>query len=197
MKFVLICIQAVLLVACNSSIDYDKIPTFDQDGYVNAIIEIPAGTNKKFEYDHSNHAFVQDVKNGKKRSIHFLPYLGNYGYIPNTLSDNSQGGDGDPLDVLVLSESAETGDVLKVVIIGGIGLIDEGEIDTKLIAVPVDVEKRILDYVDIKELNKNHPVVVKMICEWFVNYDKNEKTFVKSILTKQEAIKELEDSQGI
>ena len=44
-------------------------------------------------------SFIIDKKNGEERIVQFLPYVGNYGYIPSTFSDPEEGGDGDALDV--------------------------------------------------------------------------------------------------
>ena len=44
----------------------------------------------------------KDYKDGKERIIQFLPYPGNYGFIPETLA-----GDGDPIDVIDLDEAEE------------------------------------------------------------------------------------------
>ena len=46
----------------------------------------------------------KDYKDGKERIIQFLPYPGNYGFIPETLA-----GDGDPIDVIDLDESEQRG----------------------------------------------------------------------------------------
>ncbi len=68
-----------------------------------------------------------------------------YGFIPRTwcgsrvarLSPTSSGGDKDPLDICVLTERpvSRTEILLKTRVIGGIGMIDDGEADDKIIAV--------------------------------------------------------------
>ncbi|MEM1216335.1 MAG: inorganic diphosphatase, partial [Bacteroidota bacterium] len=102
------------------------------DGVVNMIVEIPAGTNRKVEFDYEMGIFKTDQKNGKDRIIDFLPYPGNYGFVPGTLMDKARGGDGDALDILVLSEAQPTGSLLSVRMLGALVLRDRGEIDTKL-----------------------------------------------------------------
>ena len=49
-----------------------------------AIVEIPAGTNKKFEYNYNTKTFEIEIINGLERTINYLPYPGNYGFINNT-----------------------------------------------------------------------------------------------------------------
>ena len=122
----------------NSNIsDYDNIATYAENKAVRAVIEIPAGTNHKLEYDKTAKKFVNDQRNGKDRVIDFLPYVGNYGFVPSTLMDESKGGDGDALDILVLSETLSSQTVIEVIPIAILKLKDDGELDTKLIAVPL------------------------------------------------------------
>ena len=107
--------------------------------------------------------------------IKFLPYLGNYGFIPSTYSDPNKGGDGDALDILVLSESAKIGDVIETVPIAILKLIDDGEIDYKIISVPSDRNNRIIDVDNFKDFNKNYAEVKLIIETWFLNYNKLDK----------------------
>src|SRR5690606_18639853 len=117
-------------------IDYDQLPLLSENGYYQAVIEIPSGTNKKYEYNVTTKTFEIDQKNGRDRIINFLSYPGNYGFIPSTLSDKTKGGDGDALDVLLLSEAHQIGDVVEIIPITMLKLLDQGEEDYKIIAVP-------------------------------------------------------------
>jgi inorganic pyrophosphatase len=67
-------------------------------------IEIPAGTKQKWEFNDETGEIEKDYKDEKERIIQFLPYPGNYGFIPETLA-----GDGDPIDVIDLDESEQRG----------------------------------------------------------------------------------------
>ena len=88
-------------------IDYKKA------GLYQVLVEIPAGTRQKWEVNHKNGSLEWEFKNGKPRKVKFLGYPGNYGIIPQTLT-----GDGDALDIIVLSGSANRGDILEVKVIG-------------------------------------------------------------------------------
>jgi inorganic pyrophosphatase len=94
---------------------------------VNAIIEIPADERNKYELDKDLGVFRLD------RMLHSaMHYPGDYGFIPRTYGD-----DNDPLDVLVLmKEPVFTGCLVEVRPIGVFKLIDRGEADEKIIAVP-------------------------------------------------------------
>ena len=134
------------------------------------VVEIPAGTNKKIEYDHDKNNFPIDIKNGEERIIDFLPYPGNYGFVPSTMMNRMQGGDGDALDVLVLSEHAPTQSVLEIIPIALLSLLDNGEIDYKIIAVPVDPVRRVIDAVSLSDLTTKYPNLQQIIELWFTSY---------------------------
>lgn len=121
------------------------IPSFTPEGVLQAVIEIPAGTNTKYEYNREELRFQPDMREGKARKVNFLPYPVNYGFIPSTRMEKERGGDGDPLDVLLLAEHVPTGSVVPVIPIGLLRLSDLGELDHKVLAIPADPEKRIID----------------------------------------------------
>lgn len=181
----------VLICSCNQKSDYYKTPSFSESGAVNAVIEIPAGTNTKYEYDPVAKQFVIDQENGKDRVIDFLSYPTNYGFVPSTLSDKKTGGDGDALDILVLSESQETGTIVEVVPIAMLKLLDKGEHDYKIIAVPFEKDKRIVKASTYTELQNNYPAVIEIIELWFLNYNKNDVAQVEGWADEREAMKEI------
>lgn len=138
---------------------------------MNVVVEIPAGTNHKIEYSHETHDFVMDtLAGGEERLVRFLPYPGNYGFVPGTLMDKERGGDGDPLDVLVISESVATGSILRVRPIGALLLRDQGEVDTKIIAVPADSLQRTLPVDNFIDFMLLHDPARRIVEGWFLNY---------------------------
>lgn len=91
------------------------------------VVEIPQGSSTKFEIDKSNGHVVVD-------RIVSMPvaYPANYGAVPSTLAD-----DGDNLDALVFTrEPLPPGVMIKVRVVGVLPMVDGGEQDDKLIAVP-------------------------------------------------------------
>lgn len=96
---------------------------------VQAIIEIPAqGAPVKYEVDKTQDALVVD---------RFLStamfYPCNYGYIPQTLSE-----DGDPIDILVVTPTpVMAGAVIRCRPVGMLNMTDEAGVDTKVLAVPI------------------------------------------------------------
>ena len=94
----------------------------------NVIIEVPKGSNNKYEYNAEYDVF--ELNRVLYSSVH---YPGCYGFIPHTL-----GGDNDPLDVIVLTgEPVLTGTVLKARVVGCLKMIDDKGQDEKILAVPV------------------------------------------------------------
>jgi inorganic pyrophosphatase len=92
-----------------------------------AVVEIPKGSRVKYEFDEKTHRF---------RINRVLPnsvaYPLNYGFVPNSLST-----DGDPSDILIPSVDAlEQGCIVEVRPVGVLYMIDGGEEDHKVFAVP-------------------------------------------------------------
>lgn len=168
-------LAATLGVACQSSssepaVDYGSLVAINDQG-INVVVEIPAGTNHKIEYRKAEDEFVTEQQNGLDRIIRFLPYPGNYGFIPGTFMDPERGGDGDALDVLVLSEALPTGSVISALPVGALRLKDGGEIDTKIIAVPVDPARRIIDVTNFRDFLVLYDPAKRIIEEWFLSYN--------------------------
>lgn len=138
------------------------------DGNIRAVIEIPSGTVEKWELDKSTGEIKWEVVNRKPRVVDYIGYPGNYGMIPQTLLSKEKGGDGDPLDILVLGPPAERGQILKCKIIGVLNLMDNGEKDDKILAVSSNTPMHNLN--SIEELNRDYNGVIEIIELWFTNY---------------------------
>ena len=96
-------------------------------GEINVLVEIPMNSNIKYELDKDSGVIMVD------RFLHTaMNFPSNYGFVPNTLAD-----DGDPLDVMVLSDYAVApGTIIPSVVIGMLEMEDEAGVDTKILAVP-------------------------------------------------------------
>jgi len=163
------------LTSCQSgdlSSKQDAVPrtTFNEDGSINAYIEIPAGSNVKNEMDKDNHEVKPEQLDGKERVIDFLPYPGNYGFIAGTNMTKRQGGDGDALDVLVLSDARNIGTAIKILPIGIILLEDKGEKDHKIIAVPFEESERTINVEKFSSFITKYNAAHFIVQEWFMNY---------------------------
>ena len=147
------------------------LPSFSEAGVLQGVVEIPAGTNRKFEYDKTALQFKPDIRDGQPRMVHFLPYPVNYGFIPSTKMVKEQGGDGDPLDVLILAESIPTGTVVPVQPIGLLLLKDLGEWDNKVLAIPADASRRIIPATDWTSFQRDYSAIRHILELFFLYYD--------------------------
>ena len=145
----------------------DKTPD-----YVNCIIEIPKNTRAKYELDKESGLLILD------RVLYASTYYpANYGLVPRTFCD-----DGDPLDIVVLSQIAVVPMcVLSAKVIGVMRMLDEGHADDKIIAV-AEHDMSVNHYDDIKELPTHF---LRELRHFFEEYKTLEKKTV-----------EVEDFQG-
>lgn len=189
----LLLLASIVVVSCapTPQRNYNELSMTDSDRRMQAVIEIPAGTNKKIEIDKETQTFKTDQRDGRDRVIGFLSYPGNYGFIAGTLSDKSKGGDGDAVDVLVIGEAFNTGEVVAVVPVAMLKLIDNGEEDFKILAVPADQSLNVLKLQDLSEDPKKGEAIKKIVETWFLNYDTDPAT-VSGWATKEETLKYIE-----
>lgn len=153
-------------VACQP--DYLNLPPYNAQGQLQMVVEIPAGSRAKFELNKQSGRLEQDIKDGTPRFIDYLPYPVHYGFVPGTLLTIKEGGDGDPLDVMLLDGTVERGDIVPIRLLGVMYLLDGGQNDHKLIAVSVDgvfAEVR-----DLQDLMSNFPGVTEIVSTFFVGY---------------------------
>lgn len=144
------------------------VPYKTTDGSYQAVVEIPAGTLEKWQTDFGSGAFYHDVKDGKPRIIDFLPYPMNYGFIPQTLLSRDKGGDGDPMDVLILSSAQPRGAICPVRVIGALKLQERGEMDTKVIALSPDGPFQGVN--SMADLLLHYPGAAEILRLWFEGY---------------------------
>jgi inorganic pyrophosphatase len=140
-----------------------------------AVIEIPAGSTEKWEMNKSRPGFLEweretDAEgNESLRNIRYLPYPFNYGALPGTMAARDEGGDCDPLDVVVLGPALTAGATVAVRALGRLAMIDHGELDDKILAVTVD-DPLYKDIETLEDLNRHFPGITLIIETWFKNY---------------------------
>lgn len=152
----------------------DGHPARSADGRLNVVIEVPAGTLAKWEVDAESGVLEWEMKDGARRVVQFLAYPGNYGMVPSTLHSKEGGGDGDPLDVIVLGASMARGALVSVTPIGVLGMLDGGELDQKIVAVASGTPFE--EVTSIEELDERFPGATKILATWFASYKGPGKT---------------------
>lgn len=141
--------------------DFDKIPAGkDAPHDIYVAIEIPANSSPiKYEIEKEFSAIMVD-----RFMATPMFYPANYGFIPNTLSE-----DGDPLDVLVITPyPVLPGSVIRCRPVGVLNMTDEAGPDAKLVAVPHD--KLTTVYKEIQDVNDIPELLRQQITHFFENY---------------------------
>ncbi|MDX1399052.1 MAG: inorganic diphosphatase [Oceanospirillum sp.] len=151
--------------------DFDKIPAGkDAPNDIYVAIEIPAQSSPiKYEIEKDYSAIMVD-----RFMATPMFYPANYGFIPNTLSE-----DGDALDVLVITPyPVLPGSVIRCRPVGVLNMSDEAGPDAKLVAVPHD--KLTTVYKEIQDVDDIPTLLREQITHFFENYkDLEEGKWVK------------------
>ncbi|MDI3256488.1 MAG: inorganic diphosphatase [Kyrpidia sp.] len=124
---------------------------------VDAFIEIPTGSQNKYEYDKQKGVFRLD-------RVLYSPmhYPTEYGYIPETLAE-----DGDPLDILVLTTFPTfPGCVIESRVVGVLLMTDDKGKDEKLLGVPTEDPR----WKQVQSLNDVPPHILDEIAHFFSVY---------------------------
>lgn len=142
--------------------DLSRIPAQPEAGLLNVLIEIPAGSKNKYEFDKDMQALILD-----RVLFASVQYPFDYGFIPNTLAD-----DGDPLDgMVIMDQPTFPGCVIASRPIGMLEMIDGGDRDEKLLCVPAEDPR----YDQVKTLDDIAAHRLDEIAEFFRTYKNLEK----------------------
>lgn len=115
-----------------------------------AVVEVPKGSRNKYEY--SKRAGVIKLDRVLFSPLH---YPGDYGFIPQSYFE-----DGDPLDILVMmNEPTFPGCVIEARPIGMFKMVDKGQPDYKILAVPA-TDPNFDDYKDLEDVPRHFPTEV-------------------------------------
>jgi inorganic pyrophosphatase len=157
---------------------------------VDVIIEISKSSHIKYEYDKERNIIKCD------RILHTpMKYPFNYGFIPNTLSE-----DGDPLDVVVLmDDKLVPGCMIRCKILGYLHTKDDEGNDPKMIVCPIQkvdpLWKDVHDLFNIYE-NANEFITLMRVKYFFEHYKdlENKKVYIGDFHNKEDALKVYEES---
>jgi inorganic pyrophosphatase len=152
----------------------------------NVVVEIPQGSQDKYEYDEELDVVKLDrVLFGSQR------FPANYGFIPQTRAE-----DGDHTDVVLLTTNPLFPGVIAVArAIGFMGMIDGGEVDNKIIAVPVN-DPRFDDILTLEDLPQHKLAEIRNFFETYKLLNKK-VVEVKGFEGKDRAVQELENTRKV
>ncbi|HDQ16575.1 MAG TPA: inorganic diphosphatase [Candidatus Vogelbacteria bacterium] len=156
---------------------------YGENEKLKTIIEIPKLSRVKYELDKETGLIIMD-------RVLYSPmhYPFNYGFVPQTLWD-----DGDPLDIMVLShEALLPGVLVESRPIGLLPMIDDGEGDSKILAVPVK-DPRFKEIVDIKDVDEHILAEIKHFFSVYKDLQKK-KVVVKDWQGKDKALEAIKHS---
>lgn len=150
---------------------------------VNVFIEIPQGSLVKYEVDKDTGILFVD-----RFAFTTMGYPANYGFIPQTKS-----GDGDPVDVLVLSMyPVQSGAVIPAIPIGLLEMEDEAGVDAKVIAVPPpNVDPMFGTFKDIADVPEALKQKIKHFFEHYKELEPGKWVKVKEWKGKSAALTEI------
>jgi inorganic pyrophosphatase len=151
-----------------------------------AMIEIPKGSNIKYEYDMESGFIKVD-----RKLFTAMYYPCNYGFIPNTLEE-----DGDPLDILVLGETSLAPlSLIKVIPIGLLKTEDEEGQDSKIVSIPtLKIDPSFSTVSDIEDVPKHLKDQIKHFFEHYKELEKGKFVKVSGWDGKATAIKKISDA---
>jgi len=161
-------------------------PGRDVPNDFNVIIEIPMNADPiKYEVDKATGAMFVD--RFMSTAMH---YPCNYGYVPRTLS-----GDGDPVDVLVISPfPLITGVVVRCRPVGMLRMEDEAGEDTKVLAVPIDKLTNLYRHIESpRDVPEARLATIAHFFEHYKDLERGKWVKVKGWVGAAEAKKEILD----
>jgi inorganic pyrophosphatase len=150
------------------------------------MVEIPKGSNIKYEYDTESGFVVVD-----RKLFTAMYYPCNYGFILNTLEK-----DGDPIDVLVLGETPFVPlSLIKVIPIGVLQTEDEEGHDSKIVAIPTSkIDPSYSTVSDIKDVPQHLKDQIKHFFEHYKELEKGKFVKILGWEGRQSAIKKISDA---
>lgn len=187
-----------LLAGCSNKQmrNFNAIPSFSGN-FVNAVVEMPAGTNQRIKYNEHERMFLVEQVDGDDRVIDFIPCPGNFGFVPGTFLDPVLGGSGDPVEILVISESRDTGALMEVIPLLVLYFDEQSDFGEQLtnpiiIAVPANERQRVIDTVNYAGLFENYPDVVDILVKWLSSYKGPGVNELKAMGDGEVAVNEIE-----
>lgn len=155
-------------------------------GCIHVVIEIPRGSRNKYEIDHDTGRVFLD-----RRLFTATTYPADYGFIPDTL-----GGDGDPLDALVLLEDpVYPGVWVEARPVGVLYMQDEAGEDAKIICVP-PTEPRWQGVDDLADLTPQLVAEIQHFFEVYKALEPGKESATSGLAGRDAAWREIDEARA-
>lgn len=149
-----------LVIGCGSDVILHELPMRGKNG-IAVVVETPAGAVREIHYDPAARAFEADP--GK---VDFLPFPGNWGFVPSTRIPYQKGKSFAPVAVLVLGEPLESGRVVEVRPVAAAILSEKGKRSVLVLATPLDSVLCNMEIRDYPDLVIGHSGVRESLEQW-------------------------------
>ena len=169
-RLFLIILTAITVYSCKPR-DYSKLPSFSKENLLQAVIEIPAGSNLVTYYCRVSLRFKTEMAGGKEKKIHYLPAPVNIGFIPSTRLGDSDN-EGKLIQTMVIGERVGIGEVIDVIPLGMLVIKDEFQTDYIVIAIPARRDYQVVYAESFLSLVEGYPGIKEIIEDWNVNSGK-------------------------
>jgi inorganic pyrophosphatase len=165
--WLVVLVSIPLLVSSCARTNYLRdADSVNPDLTIHVVIENPVGSNEKWEV-RADGQLIQERNENGPISIPYLPWPANAGMIPRTLLSAELGGDGEPLDVLVLGPAVPRGSLVRAVPIGLLRIVDRLERDDKILAIIPGTPLSGVE--DVEELETSFPGVREILTNWYTH----------------------------
>jgi inorganic pyrophosphatase len=171
-------LSGLLFFLASCGTDYASLPIYSNTGQLQAVISVPAGSNHQMRYDPESKSFVPAKQAGDDQVVDFLPYPGNYGFIPSTLIEDPENGEGHAVNILVIAESVPTGTVMEVVPLGTLLLDKKGVVDYTVVAVPAKPSEQIISATDYATFSQKYPAAKDIVQKWLAQHNPQQRARV-------------------
>ncbi|MFY8160874.1 MAG: inorganic diphosphatase [Candidatus Kapaibacteriota bacterium] len=164
-NILILLISIIIFSSCEDKAGYHDLKPISKNKNLHAVIEIPAGTAKMYQYDRASNGFKLERKNGKDKKFLGLSMPFNFGFLPSTKTKFTVDKNNPELDVVVIGEKISTSSLVDIKIIGSIQFahkdssrrdLSENVIYNVIVAVPIDKELATINVDSYRELTKTY-----------------------------------------
>lgn len=147
----------------------DDVTPVNQDGTIDAVVEIYAGSNERWQVSKDGFYLEWKFKNNIPDVIRYIGCPGNYGFVPGTRAVREEYPNNDLLDIIVLGNPMPRGRVVKAKLIGMLNFETQGK--EYRILIGLHRSSALYDFDEVRELADRYPGILNILITWFENFE--------------------------